>query len=110
MWFTKEETCQPQIKPHYICSEAELKWIASLTASAKKSSPASVQSEFLLRKIPCPHLIHGVCGIETHTGCGLLFQKTEDDRRQREEHTKMGSPQEEDYTTLDIICTSNEEG
>lgn len=51
-----------------------------------------------------------MCGIETHTGYGLLFQKTEDDRRQREEHTKMGSPQEEDYTTLDIICTSNEEG
>lgn len=37
MWFTKE-TCQPQIKIHYICSKRELKWIASLTASAEKSS------------------------------------------------------------------------
>lgn len=49
-------------------------------------------------------------GLETHTGCGLLFQTTEGDRRQREKHTKVGSPQEEDYTALDIICTTNEEG
>lgn len=39
-----------------------------------------------------------------------LFLTTEGDRRQREEHSKMGSPQEEDYTTLDIVCTVSEEG
>lgn len=32
----KKKTCQPQTKSHFIYSETELKWIASLSASAKE--------------------------------------------------------------------------
>lgn len=46
---------------------------------------------------------------ETHADCGLSFQTTKEYRSQRKKCTKMGSPQEKDYTTLGIIYTLNEE-